>query len=180
MKRVEIYNIETDKMINGPNLAKGSYGSCAVKSELTNQVYIIGGAGGSWAETQVFDILGSTISLLPSQMAVGRTGPACMILEERGLIIAAGGANSTWKSTTSVEILDIRSETWHGAQALPNVGSVWAPRGQMFFWFSRTMYQYEPTSDEWMELEDVPFSLSDLSGRLIPMDAGVNKLCQFK
>lgn len=63
---------------------------------------------------------------------------------------------------------------------MPNVGKVWAPRGLMLSRFSGTMYQYEPTSDQWMELEEVPFSLSLLSEKLIPIAAGVNRLCEFK
>lgn len=179
LQSTEIYDIDTDTMINGPDLPKKSMYSCGTKSQMTNQIYIVGGAP-SWTDTQIIDVSKRTFSLLPDQLAEGRVVGACMILEEEGLLIAAGGANSTWKQIDTMEILDIKVGRWYSASALPVIGTVWATDVFLLTWLAPKMYQYEPKRDRWLEIEDPPLPLGVLPIDLVEIEAGANKFCQFK
>ena len=132
------------------------------------------------ADTQILDVSERTFSLLPDQMAVGRSDIGCMVLEREGLLIAAGGADVNWDRTPVVEILDMNEGRWHSANALPIIGRVWATHGFIFMWFSPVIYQYEPGSDQWLKIDGSPLPLGTLPVTLSAIDAGTNKLCQFK
>ena len=112
-------------------------------------------------------------------MSIGRAYHVCTILEEDNLLIAAGGYTNGWERTKSVEILDLTSETWSGASAMPGTGKTWATGEFLFFWTTEKLYQYEQRSDEWLEIEQVPFDLGELHPRFLAIDASTINFCSY-
>ena len=175
----EIYNIDTDEMATGPNLNKPTYAHCGVESKLRDRIYIIGGEA-AWTTTQVFEKVQRTFSTLPNKMSTPRIDPECTILEEEGLLIAAGRLNPLWKEINSVEMLNLESEVWSDVEAIPTVGGQeWAARGLLFSWDETNTYQYLAGSNQWQEIEDVPFPLMSVNETFVQVDAGMGNLCTF-
>ena len=172
-------------MIIGPDMLKRSYGHCGTTRKQTSQIFFVGGRGtwgnSNWAfspGTQAFDMDRRTFSAISGEMSVGRVFHACTIMEEEGLLIVAGGSPDKNSVTNSVEILNLETETWASARAMPSTGNVWAAGEFLFTWTAR-LYQYEPMRNQWLEIEDVPFNLNWLKPQFVPLEAAHGKLCHY-
>lgn len=182
----EIFDVNTDMVRSGPFFPNSSHGHCGAIHKLTKQAYFVGGRG-IWGEIEwvflpgarTFDLVQRTFSSLPSQMSVGRAFHACAIMEEEGLLIAAGGSSTQWEKPDSVEILNVYSKTWTTALTLPSTsGNVWATGEVMFYWETE-MYQYEAVSNTWLEIEDLPFDLGHMRPYLVQVEAGIGSFCPY-
>lgn len=177
----EIYNIDSDTMTLGDDLDFAAYSKCGVVSMSRSQIYHVGGKGPSsfYDITQVFDMTTRTFSTLSGQMKAPRVGIACTILDKEGILVAAGGLTIGWKKVDYVEILDLNSETWSSVGAMPlATNKMMAAEEFLFVWDFTAFYQYEQTSDQWLEIKGVPFDLSKLQKNFIPVDAVVATVCQ--
>lgn len=173
-------------MTTGPDMLKASYGHCGAIRKSTRQVFFVGGRG-PWTSyndfitgTQIFNMGTKTFSLLPSHMSVGRVYSACAVLEDKDILIIAGGQSTNWDHTDSVEILNLNTETWTNARAAPVAGSSWAAGEFLFMlWNSTTLYQYDEIGDQWYQVEDVPFDLSILKPYYVQVENGGNSFCPY-
>lgn len=170
----------------GPEFPYPSHGHCVAAQKSTKKAFFVGGKG-VWGNTQqayipgtrVFDMLQRTFSTLPNQMSVGRAYHECTLMEEEGLLIAAGGRIADNLETDSVEILNLATLIWADASALPSATlNVWATREVMFYWDTE-LYQYEAVSNKWLNIEDVPFELQKLKKHLVQVDAGIGSFCPY-
>ena len=165
-------------------MSKAAINPCAAKWQRMNKIYLVGGYHSQQSfETgiQVYAISsGEFLAPITRQLAVGRSFLACIVLEEDGLLIAAGGISNPWKYVDSVEILDISSETWSSAGLMPEGKMVWTASSEYIFLKGlSSFYQYEPRRDRWFEVEDVPFTLTDLVPDSKVLDARMDKPCRF-
>lgn len=173
-------------MVIGPDLPRASFGPCGIEIQRRSQIYFVGGRGtwgdANWAyipTAQVFDRVKRTFTISPSQMSTGRAIAACAILENEDLLIAAGGYVDGWVKTNSIEILNLSSEAWTNARAMPTV-NVLSADGFIFSWNPSKLYQYEPMRNEWREIEDVPIDLSLIRSHYLLVDAAHSNVCPYK
>lgn len=183
LRSTEIYNINDDSYIEGPDLPNAKAGACGTMRFKTNQIYIIGGYQSITSfdtGTEIFDI--SSREFLPpvsSQLAFGRAHPACSVLEEDDILIAAGGVYDGWNEQSSVEILNLSTETWSLAEPIPEKKTVWTFAEDFIFTSGLPFYQYEPRSDIWLEIENVPFAAEALAENTLVLDASDGNPCRF-
>ena len=149
------------------------------------EVYFVGGRireNNEWVFsgiTRVFDMVQRTFSVLPGQMSVGRLYHKCALMEEEGLLIAAGGETGVFKATYSVEILNLEEETWSSATQLPGGNLNVLVIGEVMFNWGTKLFQYEVVSNEWLEIEDVPFELIKLKPHFLQVEAGQGSFCPY-
>ena len=173
-------------MVDGPDLIHGCYSPCGVIRELTNQIYFVGGRG-TWGNnnliffsgTQIFDMVKRQFSIHSAHMSAGRGKHVCTILQSEDILIAAGGRTGDWATTDSVEVLDLQTETWRNARVMPTSTTKLLATGEFLFAWETNMFQYEPATDQWLEFENVPFDLSQLTEPMISVDAGIGDFCPY-
>ena len=185
LSSTEIYNSETNTVVNGPGMLYDAYSLCATRNKLTGQIYFVGGFG--WENnngnkfrtgTLVFDTVTRAFSILSGQLTVGRAGATCAVLENDELLIAAGGISDGWQGTSTVEILDLKTKTWSNAGVMPYTAGVWTA-GEFLFLLGTELYQYELNSNQWLELVDVPFDFSKMRHHFVQVDASLGNFCPF-
>ena len=185
MESTEIYNVDTDDVTLGPNFPSPAQGHCGVIRKRTMEAYFVGGRireNNEWVFsgiTRVFDMVQRTFSVLPGQMSVGRLYHICALMEEEGLLVAAGGQIDGFSDIDSVEILNLEDETWSSATPLPSVIKNVLVTGEVMFNWGTKLYQYEVGSNEWLEIDDVPFDLIRLRPNFVRVDAGVGSFCPY-
>ena len=159
------------------------YNHCGTARKKTSQIYFVGGrdTAVSYMDTgtQIYDTATATFSSTSGQMSEGRANFACTVLEEENLLIAAGGQAQGWAYTDSVEILDLTMETWTNVMATPSIGNVWAVGQVMFAWKNRDLHQYEPRSNQWLEIKDVPIHLPFLKPGFQNIPSSMANFCPF-
>ena len=168
-------------MISGPDMESPVYNHCGAVFKLTRQIYFVGGVRSAddtpGFTTQVFVIDQGTFSTLPEQLSVAKSSLACYILEEEGILIAGGGHTSGWMDTDSVEILDLMSGIWTDAESMPSAGVYVWTKGEFLFNWDTKLYQYDQASNEWAEIEDIPFDLNEIKPNFIEVDATTANVC---
>ena len=95
-------------------------------------------------------------------MAVGRGFHACLILDQEGKVLVAGGFTNSWAKTKTVESYDIEAGTWSQLGDMPvlaqyffNLGSTLGARN----FDSPAAYVYDLGNDRWDRLaKDVDLS----------------------
>ena len=185
VESTEIYNVDTDTVTLGPNFPSPAQGHCGVIRKRTMEAYFVGGRireNNEWVFsgiTRVFDMVQMTFSILPGQMSVGRLYHKCVLMEEKGLLIAAGGQTDGFSYTDSVEILKLEEETWSSATPLPSVIQNVLATGEVMFNWGTKLYQYEIASNQWLEIEDVPFDLIQMRPNFVQVDAGLGSFCPY-
>lgn len=159
-----------------------SYSHCGVIRKRTSHSYFVGGRDSAQPTmstgTQVFDPETGIFSAISAQLSVGRVLHACAVYEKENLLITAGGYNSQWQLTDSVEILNLKSESWTTDKSMPIKGKVWAV-GEVLLTWKTELYQYHPGSNQWLEIDDVPFALSDLKEGFKAVDVEGTNICSF-
>lgn len=160
-----------------------SYGHCTVMDKKSSRVYLVGGkkyfSTTMLTKTQVFDMTANQFSTFASELSVGRAGHACIILEENNLLIAAGGHTDGWNPTNTAEILDMSVGTWTDTKVMPSAVNAWTVGGVMFTWTAAKLYLYELLRNEWIEIADVPFHLTNMNNGFIPIEVGFDGVCHF-
>lgn len=112
-------------------------------------------------------------------MSAGKVYAACTILETEKLLIAAGGNSIGWDKTDSVEIYSFETETWTSAGPMPILAYAVAEGEFLFTWGDQKLHQYEPKSDEWMEIESPPFNFMKLRRSSILVAVENENICSF-
>ena len=118
-------------------------------------------------------------------MTVGRKMAGCSIMELGGesLLVIAGGTLEDTNQTPSTEILNLSTGTMSTGQDLPVASNkLLAVEDVLFMWNAAAdrLYQYEVTSDQWMEMDPAPFDpADDLTQSFVPVPAGPGMLCQY-
>ena len=108
----EIYDPQTDKFEDGPDLPYTTVGHCGVRRPSTDAVYFAGGFPGPAKTAFIYDASQTPVFRnLGSQMTDGRHQHGCHLLDAEGIMVAAGGVGASgWFG--SVEILDLVTEQW--------------------------------------------------------------------
>lgn len=186
LNSTEIYDIDTDTSSDGPNLPYACYGHCGAILESTDQIFFVGGfcpelnGAEFFTGIQVFDMMSKTFTILLDQLSVGRTYPVCAVLKSEDLLVVAGGKTVGWVDINSVEIMNLKTNTWANGQAMPYPGmNVWVAGEAFFNWDDQLLYQYQVINDQWIEIEDAPVDLSQMKGGIVQIDAGDGILCSF-
>ena len=181
MAKTEIYDIDTDTYIDGPDMDTARDAPCTVVAQKAALIYIIGGHNGTgfYTGTQVFDTT-QRIFLPPlaSQLAVGRMKCAGTISEEDGMLVVAGGTSTGWAKIDSVEVLNLKTETWSTVGPMPSPGGVWTANQILFLWNGK-FFQYVPITDLWLEVKDPTVPMGQMRENFQPIPVGVGKLCQY-
>ena len=158
------------------------YGHCAVMDKKSSRVYLVGGKQyppAMFTKTQVFAMTENQFTTLAGQLSVGRAGHICTILEENNLLIAAGGYTDGWSPIDTAEILDMAVGTWTNTKIMPSAGKAWTVGGALLTWTATKLYKYEPSGNEWIEIEDAPFDLTIMRNGFVPIEAGFDGICHF-
>lgn len=159
-----------------------AYSHCGVVRKWIGQIYFVGGKDSGKsnmnAGTQLFDMATRTFSTLSGQLSIGRLEHACAMYELESLLVAAGGIKNQWLPTSTVEILNLKTETWTAAKSLPSLGKVWAV-GEVVFTWKTSLYQYDPWRNVWLIIEDVPFTLSELREGFKAVEVESTSFCSW-
>lgn len=160
-----------------------SHGIAIKKSQ--DQVFLVGGGKRIGLDDhflnriEVFDMMTQAVTILPVQLSVGRTNPACTVLNNENLLIVAGGQSDGWSGIDTVEIIDLNTNTRADAQSMPFAGpQAWSVDEFIFNW-DTLLYQYEVKDDQWVEIENVPFDLSLMKFYFVQIDAKDGNVCSF-
>ena len=164
------------------------YGHCMAKWSSGNKVYIIGGiksvSGRGYFQTgtQVFDIETRKFSTLSDRLQLARFSPACAVVDQERKLVIAGKQKPMWKLTHSTEILDLNTNTWSAAAAIPFSGgySLIPMEGSLYVLAqSGLLYHYKSPNDEWELLsKTTPFDGAP-SGEYLPINVNAAVVCQF-
>ena len=184
LKSTEIYNIEDNTFSEGPDMYDATSAACGAVRQKTNKIYIVGGFHTTSlfeTGTQIYDnVTRNFMPPIQGQLAVGRSHLGCSILEEEGLLIAAGGNAYGFVKNDAVEILNLSTETWSLAGQMPNdLGNMWTATGGFIFLRGASVYQYVPRSDLWFKIEDLPISATDIMYHTQVFDTNGGRPCMF-
>ena len=180
----EIYNTDTNMVTPGIDLPQAEFNHCGALRKQTAQIYFVGGMSGGLTSmkgwTFIYDMSLGQLSTITNQMSTPRVEHACAVLEDENIIIVAGGYTNSWIATDTVEILNLITETWSQARAMPFAGiEVWAVGEVVFNWKNQIMYQYQLSGNQWVEIENAPLNLANLRPIYIPVNAGLGSFCPY-
>lgn len=92
---------------------------------------------------------------------MGRSAHGCLVLEEEGKILVAGGRSINWVYTKSVELYDINGETWSQLGNMPVTSKYFFTLGSGLGardFDSPAAYAYDLAKDNWSRLaKDLEF-----------------------
>ena len=185
----EIYNISNDSFAsNTPLIPTALYRHCMVKWDTGNKVYLVGGVkslhgvGTFQTGTHVFDIETCTFFTLSDQLQVARESSGCAIVDQDRTLVIAGFNKAGWRLIHSTEILNLHTNTWSAAGAIPFSGgyNLIPMEGSLYVLAqSGLFYHYNSPNDEWELLsKTTPFD-GALSGQYLPINVNAASVCQF-
>ncbi|MDX6330572.1 MAG: hypothetical protein QOI83_2955, partial [Streptomycetaceae bacterium] len=136
---------------------------------VNGKLYVFGGwnsNGNPVATTEIYDPTSDTWTTGASNPKPYASAGVSVL---DGKIYLVGGCDSTCSGTTDVQVYDTASNTWSSAHAYPEPtawlgcgairGQVYCAGGSAGTATSKRTYAYDPSSDSWTRLVDLPIDL---------------------
>ena len=151
-----------DNYSAGPTFPSVSYGNCILKREETQEIYFFGGSSpniGFMQSVVVYGITSNNMQDLNAPMSQGRIAALCSLYGNQQKAIVGGGYVPDWTLTNTVEILDLTTLQWTGADSLPmpvQVAASYRFLGTIIVHSEdkSTGYSYDESDEEWKEISN--------------------------